>query len=140
MPEQALPPQLTAEDETASPREAHAVSGGQPRPSLRIDTQPATGDRTTVVVSGDIDAVTSQGLEGALRNALDRSSHGIEVDLSGAEFRDSSGIDALASVRRHAHQSAKDLAVQTASANGHPRAGNRQPDPSRRTGPGQQNC
>ncbi|MEV4038526.1 ANTAR domain-containing protein [Streptomyces umbrinus] len=74
-------------------------------------------------MSGDIDAVTSQELAGALRNALDRSSHGIEVDLNGAEFRDGSGIDALASVRRHARQSAKDLAVQTASANGRPRAG-----------------
>ncbi|MEU9955178.1 ANTAR domain-containing protein [Streptomyces sp. NPDC050982] len=99
------------------------MSGRRPRLSLRIDTHAATGDRTTVVVSGDIDAVTSQGLEGALRNALDRSIHGIEVDLSDAEFRDSSGVDALADVRRHAHQSAKDLAVQTANANGRPRAG-----------------
>ncbi|MDQ0955499.1 anti-anti-sigma regulatory factor [Streptomyces phaeochromogenes] len=99
------------------------MRGRCPRPSLRIDTHAATGDRTTVVVSGDIDAVTSQGLEGALRNALDRSSHGIEIDLNGAEFHDGSGIDALASVRRPARQSAKDLAVQTASADGRPRAG-----------------
>lgn len=120
---QTLTPQPTTDDETASPGGADAASGRQPRTSLRIDTHAATGDRTTVVVSGHIDALTSQGLEGALRNALDRSNQGIKVDLSGAEFRDGSGIDALASVRRHARQCAKDLAVQTASADGHPRAG-----------------
>ncbi|MGA5508105.1 ANTAR domain-containing protein [Streptomyces umbrinus] len=95
------------------------MSGVRPRPPLRIDTHPASGDGTTVVGSGAIDVVASQGLEGALCNALDRSSHGIEGDLSRAELRDSSGIDALANVHRHAHQSAKDLVGHTVSANDH---------------------
>jgi anti-sigma B factor antagonist len=54
------------------------------------------GDVTTVAPIGDIDLATAPPLEQALADAAEGEAVGrIEVDLSGVEFLDSSGIASL---------------------------------------------
>jgi anti-anti-sigma factor len=111
MSERTLPTQLTGPDETAS-----AVTfpvSGQQQPALDIASHPA-GDRTTVVVTGEIDIAGVPALGDALLGALDRSVRGIDLDLSGVDFCDCSGLGVLIRVRRHAREEGKDLALQAA--------------------------
>ncbi|MDQ1050394.1 anti-sigma factor antagonist [Streptomyces sp. V4I2] len=113
MSERTLPTQLTGEDETAS-ADTCPVSGHQ-QSMLGIETRPE-GDRTAVVVTGEIDIAGVQALGDALSGALRRSVRGIDLDLSGVDFCDCSGLNVLVRVRRHARESGKDLAVRATSA------------------------
>ncbi|MEW1643954.1 ANTAR domain-containing protein [Streptomyces sp. NPDC091219] len=83
--------------------------------SLRIATRP-TGTRTVVVVSGEIDIDTEQTVETALRQALARSSAGLDLDLAGVGLCDCSGLNALLRVRRLALADGKTVAVRALSA------------------------
>ncbi|MCZ4608089.1 anti-sigma factor antagonist [Streptomyces sp. Lzd4kr] len=113
MPERALPTPLTAGAEVACAQGAHPSDSTQ-QPLLAIETHPA-GDHTSVAVSGAIDMISEQELQDALRDALSRSVHGIELDLSAVDFCDCSGLAALLRTRRRAHAAAKDLTVHSPS-------------------------
>lgn len=94
---------------------ADASTGGRPQPWLRIETYPAD-DRVLVVVSGDLDIDTEQMLQSALRDALAGSVSGVDLDLSGVEFCDCSGLNVLLRMRRRALADAKTVAIRTAGA------------------------
>jgi anti-anti-sigma factor len=68
------------------------------------------------VVSGAIDIVTEQALHNGLRQALARSDRGIDLDLSGVDFCDCSGLNVLLRLRKHALEQGKHLTVQAAGA------------------------
>jgi len=74
------------------------------------------GDRTLVTVSGALDILTEQALYDALCEALGRSVHGIDLDLSGIDFCDCAGLNALLRVRRQARDEGRTVAIRTASA------------------------
>ncbi|MFE2416104.1 ANTAR domain-containing protein [Streptomyces hokutonensis] len=92
----------------------HEPSGVDPSAFLQIVTRPA-GGRTVVAVSGEIDIDTEQTMQRALRLALARSSHGVDLDLAGVGFCDCSGLNALLRVRRIALADGKTVTVRTAS-------------------------
>ena len=103
MSERTAITQLTAADEAA------------PAPLLGIETRPE-GYATLVVVSGAIDLVTEQTLHNGLRQALARSERGIELDLSGVDFCDCSGLNVLLRVRRRALDEGKIITIRSAGA------------------------
>lgn len=111
MPERALSP--TSGE--AVVWTAHVSTGEPPQPWLRIETYPAD-DRVLVVVSGDLDIDTEQMLQTALRDALAGSVSGVDLDLSGVEFCDCSGLNVLLRMRRRALADAKTVAIRTAGA------------------------
>ncbi|MET7601974.1 ANTAR domain-containing protein [Streptomyces avermitilis] len=94
-----------------------ALSGGvedaAPCPWLKVEAQPA-GDRQVVVAYGDIDVDTESILQRALREALDRSVSGVNLDLGAVGFCDCAGLNVLLRMRRHALAHGKTLAVQDA--------------------------
>jgi hypothetical protein len=65
-----------------------------------------------MVMSGDIGVVTSQGLEGSLPEALDRSSRGVDTDLTGAESRNGCDTEALVGVAANDHDDEQDLRTE----------------------------
>ncbi|MFJ4788605.1 anti-sigma factor antagonist [Streptomyces sp. NPDC088794] len=83
--------------------------------SVGIETHPA-GDWTLVVVSGVLDIHTEQAFQDALREALGRSVRGIDLDLSGVEFCDCSGLNTLLSIRRRALEEGRTVTIQVAGA------------------------
>jgi anti-anti-sigma factor len=113
MSEHALPTQFGGGDAVvcAAP---DATSSGRP-PTLHIETYPAY-DRLLVVVSGDLDIDTDQMLQGTLSTALTRSVSGLDLDLSGVEFCDCSGLNVLLRTRRRALEEAKTVAIRAAGA------------------------
>jgi anti-anti-sigma factor len=60
--------------------------------------------------------LTEQALDDALREVLSRSVRGMELDLSGIDFCDCAGLNALLRVRRHARGDGRTVAIRTASA------------------------
>ncbi len=83
--------------------------------SLKIVTESA-GDRTVVVVSGEIDIDSEQAVRRALRLALARSPGGLDLDLAGVGFCDCAGLNVLLSVRAIALADGKTLRVRAAGA------------------------
>lgn len=83
--------------------------------SLKIVTRPA-GNRTVVVVSGEIDIDTEEAVRSALRRALAGSPGGLDLDLAGVGFCDCAGLNVLLSVRRLALADGKTLGVRAVSA------------------------
>ena len=90
-------------------------SGDAQAPLLGIETRPE-GYATRVVVSGAIDLVTEQALHHGLSQALAHSEHGIELDLSGVDFCDCSGLNVLLRVRRRALDEGKIITIRSAGA------------------------
>ncbi|WP_405770238.1 ANTAR domain-containing protein [Streptomyces sp. NBC_01538] len=90
-------------------------SGDAQAPLLGIETRPE-GYATLVVVSGAIDLVTEQALHHGLSQALAHSEHGIELDLSGVDFCDCSGLNVLLRVRRRALDEGKIISIRSAGA------------------------
>ncbi|MFD4527002.1 anti-sigma factor antagonist [Streptomyces sp. NPDC058470] len=113
MPERALPTQLTVANGAPS-APPDLPSSDHQRPLLGIETHPA-GHWTLVVVSGAIDIVTEQALHDGLRQTLARSARGIDLDLSGVEFCDCSGLNVLLRLRRRALDEGKTIAIQATS-------------------------
>lgn len=87
---------------------------GEDEPTLlEIETHPA-GYGTLVVVSGAIDIVTEQALQNGLSQALARSDRGIDLDMSGVDFCDCSGLNVLLRLRRRALDEGKVITVRAA--------------------------
>ena len=63
--------------------------------AVRADLAPAAG----VAIHGDVDVAAVPALEQALEDAIDTTTDGFVVDLSGVEFMDSSGLLALLNAR-----------------------------------------
>ncbi|WP_406432628.1 anti-sigma factor antagonist [Streptomyces sp. NBC_00631] len=73
------------------------------------------GERTVVTVCGDLDLTSDPQLRRALRAALLRSPHGIELDLRGVGFCDCSGLNVLLNARRQALKESKDVTLRHVS-------------------------
>jgi len=100
--------------EGVAARAAPATAAEDPLPSLRIEAH-AVGDRVLVVLAGDVDIDTDQALQRAAQGALTRSASGVDLDLSGVEFCDCSGLNVLLRLRRRALEDGKTVAVRAAS-------------------------
>ncbi|MFE4814878.1 ANTAR domain-containing protein [Streptomyces sp. NPDC056704] len=66
------------------------------------------------MVAGELDIDTEQALRHALREALAQSLHGLDLDLTGVDFCDCSGLNILLHIRRLALAEAKTLRIRTA--------------------------
>ncbi|MEU5345945.1 anti-sigma factor antagonist [Streptomyces sp. NPDC020766] len=86
---------------------------GPPSASLKIEAH-QVGARTAVVIAGEIDLDGEQLLKQELRRALAQSVTGVDLDLSGVEFCDCSGLNVLLRLRRRALKDAKTVVVQAA--------------------------
>ncbi|MEU9960710.1 anti-sigma factor antagonist [Streptomyces sp. NPDC050982] len=86
---------------------------GRPSASLKIEAH-QVGARTVVVIAGEIDLDGEQLLKQELRRALARSVTGLDLDLSGVEFCDCSGLNVLLRLRRRALKDAKTVVIQAA--------------------------
>ncbi|QQM38947.1 ANTAR domain-containing protein [Streptomyces liliifuscus] len=86
---------------------------GRPSASLKIEAH-QVGARTAVVIAGEIDLDGEQLLKQELRRALAGSVTGVDLDLSGVEFCDCSGLNVLLRLRRRALKDAKTVVVQAA--------------------------
>lgn len=63
-------------------------------------TEAREGDRLRLYVSGELDLTTRDDLINTVMGALDGQPDGLDLDLSGVGFCDSSGISGLLAVRR----------------------------------------
>ncbi|MFE0254237.1 anti-sigma factor antagonist [Streptomyces sp. NPDC059010] len=73
------------------------------------------GDRVMVTVRGDLDLDTSEQFRKVLREALNRSVHGIRLDLEGVPFCDCSALNILLTLRDRALAQAKTVSLHSAS-------------------------
>ncbi|MFI6273563.1 anti-sigma factor antagonist [Streptomyces sp. NPDC050988] len=94
---------------------AASVIAGEGRPSapLKIEAH-QVGARTAVVIAGEIDLDGEQQLKQELRRALAESVTGVDLDLSGVDFCDCSGLNVLLRLRRRALKDAKTVVIQSA--------------------------
>ncbi|MFJ3230829.1 STAS domain-containing protein [Streptomyces sp. NPDC086787] len=93
----------------ASPAGAGAAPGG-----LQIQVSPV-GGRMRVTIRGEIDLSVRATLQAVLQEALTRSTHGVDLDLSGSAFCDCSGLNCFLAVRHRALPTGKTVSIQTAS-------------------------
>jgi len=82
------------------------VAGPEDRSALLVDVRTSDDEELlTMLVAGDLDAVSSAGLQKAVVEVLRRHRpRGIEVDLRGVAFLDSAGIRALVLCHADAEQ------------------------------------
>lgn len=73
------------------------------------------GDRVMVEVSGELDLDTSERLRRVLREALNRSVRGVDLDLKGVSFCDCSTLNILLNLRNRALEQDKTIAIHAAS-------------------------
>jgi anti-anti-sigma factor len=92
---------------------AEAVSAVRSAYSPEIHLRP-DGDRMTVVVRGELDLDGASAFEGALREALTRSIHGIDLDLSGVPFCDCSALNIMLGIRHRALREGKTVVLRSA--------------------------
>lgn len=103
-----------AEMVSGSPvRSCSAVAGAAPQ-DLLIDVSPR-GGRVRVTIRGEIDISVQAALEAALQDAVGRSTHGVDLDLSGTAFCDCSGLRCFLAARHRALSAGKTLTIQAAS-------------------------
>ncbi|WP_234532383.1 anti-sigma factor antagonist [Streptomyces shenzhenensis] len=88
-------------------------AGVREPPDLTIRSRDE-GKRTVVTVCGDLDLTSEPQLRRALRAALLRSSHGVELDLRGVGFCDCSGLNVLLNARRQALKEGKQITLRQA--------------------------
>ncbi|MEU9283675.1 ANTAR domain-containing protein [Streptomyces sp. NPDC048275] len=112
MPEH-LSSQARSGDEAVHETLADGRVGAHASPFLKVAAYPA-GERTVVVVAGELDIDMEQALQHALREALAHSVHGLDLDLAGVDFCDCSGLNVLLRIRRLALVEAKTVCIQTA--------------------------
>ncbi|MBD0741500.1 STAS domain-containing protein [Streptomyces sp. CBMA152] len=72
------------------------------------------GGSGVVLVAGDLDLDSAQALYCAMREALDRSTDGLTVDLRGVGFCDCSGLNALLRIRHRALAQSKTIGIRGA--------------------------
>ncbi|MFC9636226.1 ANTAR domain-containing protein [Streptomyces mirabilis] len=113
MQEHLLSSQASAADEAVHETQADGTLGAHTSPFLKVAAYPA-GERTVVVVAGELGIDTEQALRHALREALAQSLHGLDLDLAGVDFCDCSGLNILLHIRRLALAEAKTVRIQTA--------------------------
>jgi anti-sigma B factor antagonist len=75
-----------------------------------VDTQ-TTGRAVTLVLSGELDLVSSPILEHALDRAYESDAELIVVDLRKLEFMDSTGLHLLVGAQQRAHESGRRFAL-----------------------------
>jgi anti-anti-sigma factor len=93
----------------------HAPTADHPTlQELTIDALPQ-GGRVLVTVRGELDISTDHTLEKTLRDAVKRSIHGVDLDLSGTAFCDCSALNILVTTRRRALEDSKTLTIRSAS-------------------------
>ncbi|KUL24689.1 antitermination regulator [Streptomyces regalis] len=80
-----------------------------------VTTVRPDGDRLTVKVSGELDLDTSERLRSGLREALNRSVRGIDLDLEGVTFCDCCALNVLLTLRHRALEQAKTITIHRAS-------------------------
>jgi anti-anti-sigma factor len=90
------------------------VPAAHPGYELAIDVGPE-GDRVPVTVRGELDLDAGQGFQRALKDALARSSQGIDLDLSGVTFCDCSALNILISLREQALTQGRTIVVRATS-------------------------
>lgn len=73
---------------------------------LKIE-QIAGGDGTRIAVRGEVDLYTSPDLRSALMKAVPAAESRVEVDLSGVEYMDSSGVATLVEGFKSARENSK---------------------------------
>ena len=71
-------------------------------------------DRFVLTVTGELDAATTVDLESAIQDA-DPSVPGLEVDLTGVSFIDSSGLRTLVMARQSAEESGRRFSISGSS-------------------------
>lgn len=82
---------LTAEQDTDT---AHTMAPESIENQLSVTTSDA-GDHTVVVVSGEVDAATSDTLRAAIFDVIEGGQPRVVVDMSEVSFIDSSGLRVL---------------------------------------------
>ncbi|MCF1592114.1 ANTAR domain-containing protein [Streptomyces muensis] len=85
-------------------------------PYASAATVRADGDRVRVTISGELDLDASERLRGVLREALNRSVRGVDLDLEGVSFCDCSALNILLHLRHRALESSKTVVIDSAGA------------------------
>ncbi|MDC0773174.1 anti-sigma factor antagonist [Streptomyces sp. HD] len=86
-----------------------------PVASLLVTRLRPDGDRVVVTVRGELDLDTSEQFREVLREALNRSVHGIRLDLEAVSFCDCSALNILLTVRDLALAQAKSVSLHSTS-------------------------
>ncbi|MFJ9821992.1 ANTAR domain-containing protein [Streptomyces sp. NPDC101151] len=116
MLQQKLPRQRAREAGMGSRRsvmQSPAGAGAAP-PGLLINVSRRAG-RVRVTLRGEIDLSAKAALEAALQDALSRSTHGVDLDLSGTTFCDCAGLNCFLAARHRALAAGKTVTIQAAS-------------------------
>lgn len=107
--ESAKPGDVASATAVAAPRVVRHLRSGL---TIRITED---GDRTRVRVEGEVDLDCADTLHQALADCLRATPHGVDVDLTGAEFFDCAGLNALLRARARAHDAGAELNVTAVS-------------------------
>ncbi|NDZ86167.1 STAS domain-containing protein, partial [Streptomyces sp. SID10115] len=105
----------------ASTRQPFGNEGGEHSQGSRIPLASpprdgsAAGGRRSLAVRGELDLDTGQRLRIDLDRALANAAHGLDLDLSGVEFCDCSGLNLLLGLRQHAVQEGKAVVIRHSS-------------------------
>jgi anti-anti-sigma factor len=110
MRDSVLPAQLESGYEPVCAALAGSARGHPPT-YVKIDAHPV-GERMAVLVAGELDLDTDQALQQGLHKALAESVSGVDLDLSGVEFCDCSGLNVLLHIRRRALKDGKTVVIQ----------------------------
>ncbi|MER5697989.1 ANTAR domain-containing protein [Streptomyces mirabilis] len=113
MQEHLLSSQARGADEAVHATQADGTFRAHTSPFLKVAAYPSD-ERTVVAVAGELDIDTEQALRHALREALAQSLQGLDLDLTGVDFCDCSGLNILLHIRRLALAEAKTVRIQTA--------------------------
>jgi anti-sigma B factor antagonist len=89
---------------------SHSHQNGHMKSDFLVDTQ-TTGRTVTLVLSGELDLMSSPILEQALEGAYESDPELIVVDLRRLEFMDSTGLHRLVAAQQRAVQSGQRFGV-----------------------------
>jgi anti-sigma B factor antagonist len=90
------------------------AAGAQPpqEPSLDVTASGAPGDPVRIVVSGEVDIATAPALREALEEAINGSSHDVELDLGECAFVDSTGLQVIVLAGRSLAEKGRSLVLE----------------------------
>jgi anti-sigma B factor antagonist len=90
------------------------AAGAQPpqEPSLDVTASGAPGDPVRIAVSGEVDIATAPALREALEEAINGSSHDVELDLGECAFVDSTGLQVIVLAGRSLAQKGRSLVLE----------------------------
>jgi anti-sigma B factor antagonist len=83
---------------------------------LEIRHADGDGGRHVLLLSGELDLIGAEPLDRELRRLEARDAAGIEVDLRGLSFVDSTGVDLLLSARERARAAGRELSLRRGTA------------------------